>query len=239
MSLGVIIPVKNEYGNIKAMVIATRRVSQFNQIVFIDGNSTDHSFELLIECINKFGDSRMSAIIQQPPYNKFEGVKQAKNHLTSDHIMIWDGDNTIPFEDVQEMIKLYLNQSKEKNLFLTANRLTQSRERNSFRFFNLLGNYLFSILMQPILREPVMDVLSGIKIFPTYIFENSCQKSISLDQFGDISLFSFARKNNLNLVSVPCNYRVRTYGNSNIARWNGGLIMLRLIFHLYLHRCFK
>ena len=240
MTIGAIIPVKNEYGNIESMVISANKIKQLNQVVFIDGNSSDNTFDFLMECIQKYGNREMSVVMQNPPYNKFEAIKQARKKLNTEHILIWDGDNTIPSNDVEKIIYTYLSKSRTSNVFVMANRLTKYREKKSFRFINLAGNYIFSVIMRPILGSWAKDVLSGVKIFPYFLFNNeNCDKILTSDHFGDIALLSFARKRNLIFISVPCNYKIRSYGSSSIARWSGGLILLKSILHLYSHRCFK
>ncbi len=106
-TFGAIIPVKNESGNVREMVIAAANVPMLKQVVFIDGNSSDDTTEVLAEAIMKYGDERMSQVTQIPPYNKFSAIRQALNLLSSDHILIWDGDNTIKFNDVCKILEVY------------------------------------------------------------------------------------------------------------------------------------
>jgi len=237
--IGAIIPVKNESGNVREMVIAAANVQLLTQIVFIDGNSSDGTMEVLTEAIMKYGDERMSQVTQMAPYNKFSAIRQAHNLLNSDHILIWDGDNTIQYDDVCKMIDVYKKESEKKPVFLVANRISKIREDNSFRMMNLVGNHLFSFLTWPILNTRLSDVLSGVKIFPASLFNSTnCTRILASDQFGDITLLSFARKNSLKFMQVPCSYKARTYGSSNISRLNGGFNIFRTIFHLYSHRCY-
>ncbi len=238
-TFGAIIPVKNESGNVREMVIAAANVPMLKQVVFIDGNSSDDTTEVLAEAIMKYGDERMSQVTQIPPYNKFSAIRQALNLLSSDHILIWDGDNTIKFNDVCKILEVYKLESEKKSVFLVANRITKFREVKSFSILNLIGNHIFALMSWPILNIRLSDVLSGVKIFPASLFNSTnCSKILAADQFGDITLLSFARRNSLNLMQIPCSYKVRTYGSSNISRWYGGLNILRIILHLYFHRCY-
>ena len=169
MSIGAIIPLKNEFGNVESMVFGASNLATLDEILFIDGDSSDGTFRLLTESIAKKNDPRMRAIKQQVPFGKFEAVKQAVTVLKSDNVLIWDGDNTIDYEDVKRTLDLYSEALLMGEVFLVANRLTSQREKYSFRFINLFGNYLFSLLMTPILNRKLQDVLSGLKIFPKYL----------------------------------------------------------------------
>ena len=159
MSLAAIIPLKNELGNVEDMVFSASRIKLLDEIVFIDGNSEDGTYEGLVKSIAKHKDNRMHAIKQNLPLGKFEAIKQASRQLSSENILIWDGDNTIDFIDVKKTLALYSDIQHKKNVFLVANRLTSEKESNSFRVINLIGNYLFSLLMVPILNKKIPDVL--------------------------------------------------------------------------------
>ena len=94
MSIGAIIPLKNEFGNVESMVFGASKLATLDEIIFIDGDSSDGTFLALTEFIAKKNDARMRAIIQQVPFGKFEAIKQALTVLKSDNVLIWDGDNT-------------------------------------------------------------------------------------------------------------------------------------------------
>jgi len=49
------------------------------------------------------------------------------------------------------------------------------------------------------------------------------------DPFGDFDLIFGAAKLNLKIVDVPIRYAERTYGETNIARWKHGLLLLRMV----------
>lgn len=241
MSLAAIIPLKNELGNVEDMVFGASRIKLLDEIVFIDGNSEDGTYEGLVKFIANHKDKRMLAIKQNLPLGKFEAIKQASRHLSSENILIWDGDNTIDYIDVRETLALYSNFQDNKSVFVVANRLTSEKESNSFRVINLIGNYLFSLLMVPVLNKKLPDVLSGLKIFPRYLLANNdnCDKLLDLDKFGDLTLLSLGRKYGLRFISVPCTYKARTYGKSSIQRWSGGKNLLSVVMHLVTHRCYK
>jgi len=239
MKLGAVIPIKNESGNVKEMVRAAKNLPTLSRIIFIDGKSSDNTVETLINCINEFGDQRMSILVQEPPYNKFSAVKQAIKVLDCDHVLVWDGDNTIQFEDVKKMIQIYLSETKVNTVFLVANRLTNLRESKSFRIINLIGNHISSIMMIPILSAYLKDVLSGVKIFPIKLINSkNCSTLTELDLFGDVSLLAFGRKLTVRFIQYSCNYKNRTYGTSKISRLSGGVNIIKSILHLYFHRCF-
>ena len=241
MSIGAIIPFKNEEGNVESIVKGASSLKDLEQIIFINGDSSDNTLNKLLECVDNYGDSRMKVLEQAVPFGKFAAIKQSMAHLTTKHILIWDGDNTILFDQIKHLLDIYLRDSNKSKIFLVANRINSSREKNSFKLLNLFGNKIFSILMSCILRKTLPDVLSGAKVFPREIYElaKECDKAFKLDRFGDLILLSNGRKLNLEFKSFDCIYAKRTYGRSNIKRWSAGVSMVHLILHLYLHKCYK
>ena len=240
MKIGAVIPLKNERGNTKNMVYSASKIDSLNEIIFIDADSIDHTFESVTEWVKEYNDNRMLVMKQTPPYTKFEAIKQAVKNLDSDYVLIWDGDNTIKSPDIQKMLNIYKSNSNKGNLFMVANRITKDRESGSFRFVNFMGNYLFSFLMVPILGLRLPDVLSGAKIFPKKIMsEENCLNIYTKDRFGDLTLLSYGRKNNLKFLSIPVKYKKRSYGSSSISRFRGGYNMISLIIHFIFHGCYK
>jgi hypothetical protein len=48
------------------------------------------------------------------------------------------------------------------------------------------------------------------------------------DPFGDFDLLLGAARQNLKIVEVPVRYRKRTYGTTNIQRWQHGWLLLKM-----------
>lgn len=241
MSIAAIVPMKNEKGNVDLMVNSISKLDNLTEVVFIDGDSKDGTYEALIKSTKKLNDKRVKVIRQTRPLGKFNAIKQSYLHVTSKNILIWDGDNTIPEYDIKKIIDLYEKLSQNDEVFVVANRINSNKQSKSFRALNLLGNHVMAFLMKLILKDSVPDVLSGAKIFPKYIMSENyiCNKAISLDNFGDLFLLSNCNKFDIRIVSVPCNYQVRFYGKTSIRRWSGGINMCRVLIHIILHRCYK
>lgn len=240
MSISAIIPMKNEKGNVGLMFSSVAELKNLEKVIFIDGDSNDGTYEFLLESIKINSDKRVIVLKQTKPFGKFNAIKQAASHVKSDSILIWDGDNTIPVNDVKKIVNFYIKLlESNSNIFVVANRITKKKEKKSFRSLNLVGNYIFSFAMRLILKDKVPDVLSGVKIFPSNILvsDDNCKKAMSLDNFGDLALLSNGAKNNLKIYSVACNYQVRSYGKTSIRRWNGGFNMVKVFMHVLSHKC--
>jgi glycosyltransferase involved in cell wall biosynthesis len=235
--LCVLVPCRNEKGNILKLHLELSTLKNVDEIIFVEGGSHDKTYEEIESLLKRCPNSRIR-LIKQMGHGKFNAVLSGYHASNADFFVIWDGDNTIPCSDQQKMIDLFLERSQEP-VFVTANRITVHREDNAFRFINLIGNFLFSFLVLLVFRVKIPDVLSGTKIFHRNLLHEdiTCNRALEADPFGDLYLLSRASKVGCEILSIPCKYKERTYGISNIGRWSGGLAMLKLMWHFLLHSC--
>jgi glycosyltransferase involved in cell wall biosynthesis len=215
-----------------------KEIEGFDEAIFVEGGSSDSTFDEISKEILKTKDSRLR-LMRQNGVGKFNAVLTAISASNAESFAIWDGDNTISAEDQNLMISLYRNSHHE--IFVTANRLNPQRHSASMRIINLIGNKLFSRLTYATMGINVPDVLAGTKIFPRRILDESvaCDRAMQADPFGDLYLLSRASLCGIEVKSMACEYRARKYGSTNIKRWSGGWAMLKFLNHLVQHRCHK
>ncbi len=227
-SVSIVIPARNESGNIEN---AIKRVPQFGssqEIIFIEGNSTDDTWEKIGEVAEKYKDSHKIITGRQEGKGKYDAVKKGFDLATGDILMILDADLTVPPEDLP---KFYNAIATSKGDFINGSRLVYPMEKEAMRFLNMLGNKFFSIAFTWLLEQPFKDTLCGTKV----IFKKDYLRLVEnrkffgdFDPFGDFDLIFGAYKLNLRIVELPIRYRERTYGDTNISRFYHGLILLKM-----------
>ncbi|MEK7117282.1 MAG: glycosyltransferase family 2 protein, partial [Patescibacteria group bacterium] len=161
---------------------------------------------------------------------KGDAVRLGFNMAKGEILMILDADLTVPPEDLP---KFYKAIASGKGEFINGSRLVYPLEKESMRFFNILGNKFFSIMFSWILGQRIKDTLCGTKV----LFKSDYEK-ISLgrkffgdfDPFGDFDLLFGAAKLNLKIVEIPIHYKARLYGETNISRWRHGWLLLKMTF---------
>jgi hypothetical protein len=230
-SVSVIIPVRNEVGNIEAAFERIPIMGPDDELIFIEGNSTDNTWEELQRCRDKYapGDSRNIKIAQQEGKGKkdavYKGFSLAKNNI----LMILDGDLTVPPEDLP---KFYNAITSNKGEFINGCRLIYSLEDDAMRFLNMIGNKFFAFAFSYVLSQDLRDTLCGTKVFTRRTYER-IQKNRSFfgdfDPFGDFDLIFGADRIGLKVVEVPVRYQARTYGDTNIRRFRHGLLLLKML----------
>ena len=117
--------------------------------------------------------------------------------------------------------------------FITGNRLTGYRGKGSFRFLNLVGNIVFSILWFPLLNYRFFDLFCGSKIFPKSLLNQLDNEILEIDDYGDLTLLYAAQKNNLKIESISVDYLARSYGTSNMLRWTTAQKFLSITLKVY------
>ncbi|HWY11081.1 MAG TPA: glycosyltransferase [Bacteroidia bacterium] len=227
-STTVVIPARNESGNIENAITRLPKFGKHVEIIFIEGNSTDDTWQKIQEIQKKYSTTHDIKIGQQKGKGKADAVREGYKIATGDILMILDADLTVPPEDIP---KFYNAIAGSKGDFINGTRLVYPMDKEAMRFLNYLGNHFFSWAFTWLLEQRFKDTLCGTKVmFRTdYIKLTKNRKYFGeFDPFGDFDLLFGAHKLNLKIVEVPIRYRERTYGETNISRFKHGLILLRM-----------
>ena len=227
-STTVVIPARNESGNIENAILRLPKFGKHIEIIFIEGNSTDDTWAKIQEIQKKYSATHDIKIGQQKGKGKADAVREGYKIATGDILMILDADLTVPPEDLP---KFYNAIASNKGDFINGTRLVYPMDKEAMRFLNYLGNHFFSLAFTWLLEQRFKDTLCGTKVmFRTdYIKLTKNRKYFGeFDPFGDFDLLFGAHKLNLKIVEVPIKYRERTYGETNISRFKHGVILLRM-----------
>ncbi|HUM51543.1 MAG TPA: bifunctional class I SAM-dependent methyltransferase/glycosyltransferase family 2 protein [Chitinophagales bacterium] len=227
-SVSICIPARNESGNIENAILRLPKFAKHQEIIFIEGNSSDDTWQKIQEIQEKYRDSHDIKIGQQDGKGKGDAVRKGYAMATGDILMILDADLTMPPE---ELPKFYNAIASGKGEFINGSRLVYPMDKEAMRFLNTLGNKFFSKVFSWLLEQPIKDSLCGTKV----MFREDYLKLIAnrkffgdFDPFGDFDLLFGAYKLNLKIIDLPIRYRERTYGDTNISRFTNGFMLLRM-----------
>jgi len=227
-STTVLIPARNESGNIENAILRMPDFGNHIEIIFVEGNSTDDTWEKIQEMKEKYKDTHDIKILQQPGRGKGDAVRAGYSIATADILMILDADLTVPPE---QLPKFYNAIAQNKGGFINGTRLIYPMEKNAMRFLNTLGNKFFSLAFSWLLEQPIKDTLCGTKVmFRTdyNILAKNRGYFGNFDPFGDFDLLFGAFKLNLKIIDMPIRYQERVYGDTNISRFKHGLLLLKM-----------
>jgi SAM-dependent methyltransferase len=229
LAVSVVIPARNESGNIENAVLRTPEMGTGTELIFVEGNSTDDTWTEIQRVERKYRGQRKIKIMQQSGRGKGNAVRDGFAVAEGQILMILDADLTMPPE---ELPKFYEAVATGRCDFANGSRLVYPMEGEAMKFLNLCANKAFSILFSWLLRQPIKDTLCGTKVLSaTHYHQIVANRAYfgDFDPFGDFDLLFGADKLNLKIVDIPIRYRDRTYGETNIQRWKHGWLLLRMV----------
>jgi SAM-dependent methyltransferase len=227
-SVSVIIPTRNEAGNIRNIFERVPCLGNNTELVFVEGHSSDNTYETIEQMIERFPD-RKCKLLRQSGKGKGDAVRLGFEKAEGNVLMILDADMTVPPEDLTRFFKALVSGRGE---FINGVRLVYPLEDQSMRFLNIVGNNFFSLAFSWLLGQPIKDTLCGTKVLWKRDYESIARGRASFgnfDPFGDFDLLFGAAKLSLKIAEMPIRYQPRTYGDTNINRWQHGWMLLKMV----------
>jgi glycosyltransferase involved in cell wall biosynthesis len=229
----IVIPARNESGNIEATIQRIPRFAKALEIIFVEGNSSDDTWGE-IERIARANPQLAIKALRQPGTGKADAIYAGFDAAAGDVLMILDADLTMPPE---QLPKFWEAIHSHKGEFINGSRLTYPMEQESMRFLNLVANRIFSFLFTWLLGQRFTDTLCGTKVLrrSDYVrLKNARNYFGNFDPFGDFDLIFGASKLGLKIIEVPIRYARRTYGKTQISRFRHGLLLFRMVWFAFL-----
>ena len=227
-SVSIVIPCKNEEGNVEDAVKRIPQMGSHTEIIFCDDKSTDGTAEKVKKLIDEYPEKDIK-LLSGPGICKSENVWTGFDAAKGDILMILDADLTVIPE---ELPYFYEAISKNYGEFINGSRLVYSMHDEAMRFFNVFGNKFFSIFFSYILDTNIKDTLCGTKVLWNKDYQRIKRIRGSWgvqDKWGDYELIFGAAKFNLKLIDLPVHYYERVYGETKMkGRLKNGWIMLKM-----------
>lgn len=228
-SLSIVIPARNERGNVEA---ALRRLPDLGtdvEVIFVEGHSTDGTWEEITRVAAIYARPGLTIkALQQTGKGKADAARIGFAHATRDLVTILDADLTMPPERIGRFYDAYCAGLAD---FVNGTRLVYPMARDAMRFANRLGNVFFAKALSFVLDERLGDSLCGTKLVSRRDYERFTRWRSDFgdfDPFGDFELLFPATVLALGIVDVPVRYEARTYGATNISRFRDGWVLARM-----------
>jgi SAM-dependent methyltransferase len=224
-SCSVIVPCKDERGNIDDIVARVPGMGKWTEIIFVDGSSRDGTVDAIERHLAAGTRPRLRLLHQGDGRGKGDAVRKGFAAAEGDVLFILDADLTVAPEDLP---KFYAALAEGCAEFVNGSRLVYPMEEEAMRFLNSLGNKAFGLALSSVLGQRLKDTLCGTKV----LFRQDYEKIAGgraffgdFDPFGDFDLLFGAAKQNLKIVELPVRYRARTYGDTKISRFRHGAML--------------
>jgi glycosyltransferase involved in cell wall biosynthesis len=229
-SVSVVIPARNEQGNIEHALQRMPDLGPGTEVIFVEGHSNDGTWDEIQRVVALWDgrDGRRVIACQQTGRGKVDAVRLGFSQAGGDLLTILDADLTMPPELLPRFLDAYRQGLGD---FINGTRLVYPMEGEAMRFLNRLGNVFFAKLVGWVVEVPLADTLCGTKLLARRDYERFVawrNDFGDVDPFGDFELLFPAAVLALGVIDVPVAYRSRTYGSTNIHRFRDGFRLLRM-----------
>ena len=228
LSVSVIIPCKDEAGNIPGAVARTPQFGSRQELIFVDGESRDGTVEAIEAEIARWPDREIRLLHQVPADGKKGATWMGFEAAHYDVLMVLDSDLTVPPEDLPAFYELL---AKGYGDFINGSRLVYPMEAGAMRILNVIANKLFSLMFTWLLDQRITDTLCGTKVLRKTDYERIRANRDyfgEFDPFGDFDLLFGAAHLGMRIVDFPVRYRARVYGDIKIDRFRHGWMLLKM-----------
>lgn len=233
-SVSIIVPARNEAGNVPKVTAAIPRFGKWQEIIFVEGHSHDNTWKEIKKQILTGGKRRFNIrAYKQRGKGKADAVRLGFSKAKGEILIILDADLTVNPKDLS---KFYEVLASGKGEFVNGSRMIYPMEKQAMRILNVFGNKIFSWLFTWILGQRFKDTLCGTKALLKTDYRkiaNNRKFFGNFDPFGDYDLIFGAVKQNLKVVELPIRYRERTYGSTNISRFTHGWLLLKMTWFAF------
>jgi GT2 family glycosyltransferase len=229
VSVSIIVPVRNEAGNIQQIINRIPNMGPDDEIIFVEGGSSDNSWETIRKIATSTTTNKIVRYIQQDGSGKGDAVRKGFSMASNEILMILDADLSVGPE---ELTKFYNAIIENKGELIIGSRLVYPMRPGAMRFLNILGNKFFAIAFSYVLGQRFKDTLCGTKVLTkTNYIKIVEQRSFfgDFDPFGDFDLIFGANKLGMKILEIPVPYHERAYGVTNIRRWSQGLLLFKML----------
>ena len=232
-SVSIVVPCRNEKGNIENAILRMPRFGSTQEILFVEGNSSDGTFQECERVRDAYKDVWDIKVLKQDGKGKGDAVRKGFAAATGDVLMILDADLTMPPEALP---KYHAVIESGKAEFVNGTRLIYPMENEAMRPLNLIANRCFAYLFSYLVNTRLTDTLCGTKVLLRKDYEVLARERAyfgNFDPFGDFDLIFGAAKQNLKIVETPIHYKARTFGETQISRFRDGWLLLKMVWFAY------
>ena len=108
-SVSVVVPARNEEGNIEDIIRRIPKMGPDDELIFIEGNSTDNTWTKIQEVVAAYKGPLKIQIGQQEGRGKGDAVRKGFSMAKKEILMILDADLTVPPEDLPKFYQAIIS----------------------------------------------------------------------------------------------------------------------------------
>lgn len=227
LTCSVIVPCRNEVGNVEALVRRIPDLGAGCEILFVDGASTDGTAEAVARQIAEHPQRAIRLLHQGEGRGKAAAVFQGFDAAEGEVVMILDADLAVAPEDLHRFHDAIAEGSAE---FANGSRFVYPMDTRAMRALNGVGNRAFASLLSRLLKTRITDSLCGTKAMRRSDWHRMGavrQRLGGHDPWGDFDLLLAAGALGLAIRDIPVVYHARVAGESKMHRFAHGAVLAR------------
>jgi SAM-dependent methyltransferase len=232
-SVSIVIPCRNERGNIEDAILRMPKFGAAQEILFVEGNSSDGTLAECERVRDAYAGRWDIKVLKQDGKGKGDAVRKGFAAATGEVLMILDADLTMPPEALPKYQAVIETGKAE---FVNGTRLVYPMESEAMRPLNFIANRVFAYLFSYLVNTRLTDTLCGTKVLLRRDYEVLARERAyfgNFDPFGDFDLIFGAAKQNLKIIETPIHYKARTFGETQISRFRDGWLLLKMVWFAY------
>jgi hypothetical protein len=234
VSVSVVVPCRNEEGNIAEAVERIPAMGKHTEIIFCDDKSTDGTADE-VRRMQRLYPEKNIRLVAGPGICKAENVWTGFREARGDLLMILDADLAVMPEELPTCFVALVQGSGD---FVNGSRLTYPMQKEAMRFANMVGNKVFGLIFSFLLDQRIKDTLCGTKVLWKRDWLRMREESLGTwgitDLWGDYELLLGASRLHLEIMEIPVHYQERVYGVTKMTRvFFNGLRMLNICWHAW------
>jgi glycosyltransferase involved in cell wall biosynthesis len=158
INIAIIIPAFNEEASIRETILDYKNFFPNARILVVDNNSTDATYAIAKECLNKDSDILITELRQ----GKGSAVKTGLSRITADIFVMTDADRTYQASDALRLTSFMLSTRAD---MIVGDRISGGAYDNqNGRMGHGWGNKMLTAIISGLAGQKYNDVLSGLRV---------------------------------------------------------------------------
>lgn len=231
-SVTICLTCRDERDNIEPIVRAIPELTPAQEILFVEGHSTDGTRAEIERVIQAYPEKNIR-VIGQPGKGQGDAIRAGFSQARGNIIILLESDMTSPPENVRYVYEALRRRYAE---FLEGSRFIYPLSLQAMPLANQLGNGSFAYFFSWLFGGHLTDVLSGIKAVRKTDFEKIRARWNEWgidDPFGDFELLFGAVRLGLLCAEQAIHYRPRPYGQTKTRVWYHGYILAKMALNAF------
>ncbi len=236
--LSIIIPCYNEEKFLTRVLDNIRAVelpqSMEKEIIIVNDCSTDRTFELLTEYLEKTGDEGIRVLHQEVNMGKGAAIHRGIKEANGEYLIIQDADLEYDPREYKDLLKPCLEGFAD---VVYGSRFMGSNPHRILFYWHSIGNRLLTRLSNMLTNLNLTDMETCYKLFRSDLIKSLDLRELRFGFEPEVTA-KISRISGIRIYEVGISYYGRTYAEGKKIKWRDGFRALWCIlkYNVFLRR---